>query len=94
MKELSAVGNKRAQKDSQGQKGLTYTAYLELLLGMKADQDCLSRGMDMVETGMRSRPGSDTFSLDHCVHAVEAEIRTTVKGIGSISAKEYRSYEN
>ncbi len=94
LKELSAVGNKRAQKDSQGQKGLTYTAYLELLLGMKADQDCLSRGMDMVETGMRSRPGSDTFSLDHCVHAVEAEIRTTVKGIGSISAKEYRSYEN
>ena len=50
--------------------------------------------MDMVEIGMRARQGSETFSLDHCVHAVEAEIRTTMKGIGSISAKEYRSYEN
>lgn len=94
LKELSSVGKKQTQKGTKQQKGLTYTEYLELLLGMKADRDCLSRGMDMVEIGMRARQGSETFSLDHCVHAVEAEIRTTMKGIGSISAKEYRSYEN
>lgn len=92
--ELSALGKKQPQQDGSGDKGLTYGEYLELLLGMKPDRECLSRGMDMVETGMQARNGGENFYLDHCIYAVEAELRAAVRGAGILSAKEYRSYEN
>lgn len=94
LSELSTVGKNRGRKGSYGDKGLTYREYLELLLGMKADRECLSRGMDMAEVGMRSKTGNENFSLDHCIYEMEAEIRATVSGAGMISAKEKRSYEN
>lgn len=94
LSELSSVGKKRVRKGNDVDKGLTYTDYLEILLGMKADRECLFRGMDMAEIGIRSKTGNENFSLDHCICAVEAEIRATVSGVGTISAKEKRSYEN
>lgn len=94
LSELSSLGETGVKTGGSGDKGVTYTGYLEILLGMKSDRDCLQRGMDMVETGMRARQGSENFSLDHCLHSAEIEIRAVVKGMGTISAKEYRSYEN
>ena len=94
LSELSTLGKTSVKKGDSGDKGLTYRGYLEILLGMKADRDCLRRGMDMVESGMRARTGSENFSLDHCLHGAEVELNVTVNGAGTIRAKEYRSYEN
>lgn len=93
LSDLSSLGKTGSKTDGGGDKGLTYTGYLEILLGMKSDRDCLHRGMDMVETGMRAVSGSN-FYLDHCLQSAEIEIRTALNGVGTISAKEYRSYEN
>lgn len=94
LSDLSSLGKSGGKTGGSGDKGLTYTGYLEILLGMKADRDCLRRGMDMVETAMRARSGSENFFLDHCLESAEIEIRAVVKGVGTVSAKEYRSYEN
>lgn len=94
LSELASLGKNGTQTPKQGEKGLTYVGYLEILLGIKGDRDCLRRGMDMVETGMKARQGSEHFSMDHCIQSAEIEIRATVKGAGTVSAAEYRSYEN
>lgn len=94
LKDLSKLGKTGQKSAASGDKGLTYTGYLHILIGMKADRDCLQRGMDMVETGMRSREGCEQFSMDHCLGSAEIEIRASVRSGGTISAKEYRSYEN
>ena len=48
----------------------------------------------MVELGMRGKAGCTGFRFDHCIEAARIEIQAQVKGAGTVSAMEYRSYEN
>ena len=92
--ELSSLSSVEKQKAEDAGKGLDYTGYLQILLGMKTGSKQILRGMDMVELGMRGKAGCTGFRFDHCIEAARIEIQAQVKGAGTVSAMEYRSYEN
>ena len=92
--ELSGLSSVDRQKAGSGQDGLTYTGYLQILLGMKADSKNVLRGMDMLELAMRGKKDCSGFRMDHCMEAVEIELQAQIKGAGTVRATEYRSYEN
>lgn len=92
--ELSNLSSVEKQKADGAGKGLDYAGYLQILLGMKTGSTQILRGMDMVELGMRGKPDCTGFRLDHCIEAVSMELQAQIKGAGTVSATEYRSYEN
>ncbi len=94
LEELASLGTKNKTTKTGQKEGLTYQEYLEILVDLTGTSTSRKRGMDMVELGMQGREGCENFYLDHCIQSVEIELRATVKGLGEISAKEYRSYEN
>lgn len=60
------------RKDQE--KGLSYEDYLRVLLFLRGKEEKISRGMDMVECGMRAMEGKENFRLDCCIAAAEVSV--------------------
>ena len=54
--------------------GMSYEDYLQILLLTQNKGNKLSRGMDMLELNIREKLGNESFRLDSCIVAMEAQI--------------------
>ncbi|MGI6069551.1 MAG: DUF5702 domain-containing protein [Blautia sp.] len=81
----------RLDEDRRNQKdGLGYKDYLRILLFMTGREQKISRGMDMVEVGMRAFKNRKSFRLDGCILA--AEVTADVEAGGEKIYQITRSY--
>lgn len=56
------------------ESGMHYEDYLRVFLMMKDSDELTNRAMNLVEADMRTIPGNESFCLDSCVVAFEAEV--------------------
>lgn len=56
------------------ERGMSYEDYLQVFLLTGSKRERLYRGMDMIESSVRSQSGRSTFRLDSCIAAVEASL--------------------
>lgn len=67
----------RIQEDGAGdENGLSYEAYLHILLALMDKRERNLRFMDVVEMDIRKTDGNESFQIDHCVDAFCAEMIT------------------
>lgn len=57
-------------------KGLSYEAYLHILLAFMDKQERNLRFMDVIEMDVRKKQGNEAFQIDHCIHSFRAELVT------------------
>lgn len=57
-------------------KGLSYEAYLHILLAVMDKTDRNLRFMDVIEMDIRKTAGNEKFQIDHCIHSFSAELIT------------------
>jgi len=86
----NALAGSFVATDVSDKEGLTYEAYLKILLCKTNSQKKVYRMMDLVEMGVRSK-GFKNFRLDQCARAIEVTfIGIDTKGqIYSVRKKEY-----
>lgn len=58
------------------EQGLSYEAYLHILLAVADKEERNVRFMDVIEMDIRQKAGNEKFHIDHCVDAFSAEIIT------------------
>lgn len=55
-------------------KGLSYEAYLHILLAVMNKTDRNLRFMDVIEMDIRKKAGNEKFQIDHCIHSFNVEL--------------------
>lgn len=63
---------------AQGENGLTYRAYLQILLSLQSVTTQKKRALDLVELNISSMDGLTNFRVDNCVVAIEDETEWTI----------------
>ena len=89
LKNLPDLLEKRDQLRKNCSDGLDYRGYLQILLLQNSFQKLTYKCMDLVEYGMRTSAGKQTFRLDCCVDELEAGMKMK---IGSREYEITRSY--
>ncbi|MCF0134431.1 MAG: hypothetical protein HUJ72_11245 [Blautia sp.] len=56
------------------EEGMSYEDYLQVLLLAKSKNTKVMRTMDMIEAGMRTKTGDDSFCMDSCLTALEVSV--------------------
>ncbi len=74
------------------EQGVEYRDYLRALLFMEEKEEKVRRGMDMVESAIRAKPGRETFRLDACIAGVEAAVDVEAGGVKTFTATQRYSY--
>ncbi|HIY18728.1 MAG TPA: hypothetical protein IAA44_04920 [Candidatus Blautia avistercoris] len=60
-------------EEKTGEEGIGYEDYLKILLLLQSREKMTIRAMDVVEMEIRNKDGKETFRLDCCIGALEAE---------------------
>lgn len=92
---LENLPNLLERLDSQRRSdadGMSYEDYLQILLLSKSKNEKLVRGMDMIETEIRSINGKEGFRLDCCIEAIEASADVYANGNQTYSVTRQYSY--
>ena len=72
---INSIKNvKGSLSDTDGDRGLNYKEYLEVLLFLTSDHERTFRAMDIMEMDIRKTPGNSAFRLDGCLDTFRAQM--------------------
>lgn len=88
---LGTAEDQNEGMDAEG--GLRYKEYLMFLYFLKSEQVCIMRALDLVETNLKRKFGTETFRVDHCVAKLQIKSKCKIRRGVNYQFSTYFGYE-
>lgn len=88
---LGTVEDRNEGMDAEG--GLRYKEYLMFLYFLKSEQVCIMRALDLIETNLKRKPGTEAFKVDYCVTKLQVKSKCKIRKGVNYQFSTYFGYE-